>query len=425
MWVWVRVSCAQEHGHVQGQRASSGADPTVLWEDTKKWVDQIRKATPDKQKFLQYLQIDEQSLEAWYTGRSALPQTTTKLRQQIKLYMDKQKQRSAGQQQQRHAQPSSQGLHPPNAGHATPGMHVQGAARYTGSALQQQHLQHGGNPSMTQPQYAGPGAGALGGHAGRDPGMTGGVYPGGVPGQQRWQASSQGVGGSHPLPHHVQPNIAHHPNTGLGAQQTPGGSKGVSADMVAAGYGGQGVGGMPGAQTAEAPQNLTHAVPAPDQLKPVPAVNLPVEFKTVPIPASLRVASFGPKPHVNQELIPIRLNLTCEGQTLRDTFLWNYGSKDAKMTPEHFAKQLCDETDLPAGMQILVLKAMNDQIAEYLELEKHGDWTKKVDEVSYGCSGELLVKITLDLRVNDFVLQDAFIWDLKQSGNCPETFATS
>ena len=82
------------------------ADPIVLWEDTKKWVDQIRKATPDKQKFLQYLQIDEQSLEAWYTGRSALPQTTTKLRQQIKLYMDKQKQRSAGQQQQRHAQPS-------------------------------------------------------------------------------------------------------------------------------------------------------------------------------------------------------------------------------------------------------------------------------------------------------------------------------
>ena len=38
----------------------------VLWEDTKKWVDQIRKATPDKQKFLQYLQIDEQSLEAWH-----------------------------------------------------------------------------------------------------------------------------------------------------------------------------------------------------------------------------------------------------------------------------------------------------------------------------------------------------------------------
>ena len=60
----------------------------VLWEDTKKWVDQIRKATPDKQKFLQYLQIDEQSLEAWYTGHSAPPQTTTRLRQQIKLYMD-------------------------------------------------------------------------------------------------------------------------------------------------------------------------------------------------------------------------------------------------------------------------------------------------------------------------------------------------
>ena len=53
------------------QRASAGASPTVLWEDTKKRVDQIRKATPDKQKFLNHLQIDEPSLEAWYTAGSA------------------------------------------------------------------------------------------------------------------------------------------------------------------------------------------------------------------------------------------------------------------------------------------------------------------------------------------------------------------
>ena len=65
------------------------ADPIVLWEDTKKGVDSIRKASPDKQKLLQHLNIDEQSLEAWYIGGSALPQITTKLRQQIKLYMDK------------------------------------------------------------------------------------------------------------------------------------------------------------------------------------------------------------------------------------------------------------------------------------------------------------------------------------------------
>ena len=85
-------ACKLSHHGCGGQLASTsgaGAHPMVLWEDTKKWVDQIRKATPDKQKFLQYLQIDEQSLEAWYTGHSAPPQTTTRLRQQIKLYMDK------------------------------------------------------------------------------------------------------------------------------------------------------------------------------------------------------------------------------------------------------------------------------------------------------------------------------------------------
>ena len=70
----------------------------MLWEDTKKWVDAIRKASPDKQKLLQHLNIDEQSLEAWYKGGSALPQITTKLRQQIKLHMDTQRrrQRSTG-----------------------------------------------------------------------------------------------------------------------------------------------------------------------------------------------------------------------------------------------------------------------------------------------------------------------------------------
>ena len=78
------------------------ADPIVLWEDTKKGVDSIRKASPDKQKLLQHLNIDEQSLEAWYMGVSALPQITTKLRQQIaKLYTcntdkQRQQQRSTG-----------------------------------------------------------------------------------------------------------------------------------------------------------------------------------------------------------------------------------------------------------------------------------------------------------------------------------------
>jgi len=38
----------------------------VLWEDTKKWVDQIKKASTSKQQFLQDLLIDEHILESWY-----------------------------------------------------------------------------------------------------------------------------------------------------------------------------------------------------------------------------------------------------------------------------------------------------------------------------------------------------------------------
>ena len=171
------------------RRASAGASPTALWENTKKWVDQIRKATPDKQKFLNHLQIDESSLEAWYTAGSASSDTTKKLRQQIKLYMDRFRRNNAGKQRRRQAQPSSQGLHPPNAGYATPagnlctarpqsagvasramGGHAateQGGAGYTGVP--------GGNLCTARPQSTGVAPRAMGGHAVTEQGMTDGV----------------------------------------------------------------------------------------------------------------------------------------------------------------------------------------------------------------------------------------------------------
>jgi len=52
--------------HGSGTNALFGADPKILWEDTKKWVDQIRKATPNTQQFLDDLQIDAAQLNVWY-----------------------------------------------------------------------------------------------------------------------------------------------------------------------------------------------------------------------------------------------------------------------------------------------------------------------------------------------------------------------
>ena len=69
----------------------SRKDPKVLWEDTKKWVDDIRKFGTNMQQFLHDAQIDENQLKRWYSAFDAASDITTKLRTHIKVVMDKKK----------------------------------------------------------------------------------------------------------------------------------------------------------------------------------------------------------------------------------------------------------------------------------------------------------------------------------------------
>ena len=58
-----------EQEQARSARPSGGgaqADPRVLWEDTKKWVDQIRKASTSTKQFFADLQIEESVLSDWY-----------------------------------------------------------------------------------------------------------------------------------------------------------------------------------------------------------------------------------------------------------------------------------------------------------------------------------------------------------------------
>jgi len=82
---------AQKDAHGGPAVKITCADPQVLWEDTKKWVDQIHKFMPDIQQFLRDSQIDETQLNLWYSGANAAPAITTKLRTHIKVVMDKKK----------------------------------------------------------------------------------------------------------------------------------------------------------------------------------------------------------------------------------------------------------------------------------------------------------------------------------------------
>ena len=56
-----------------------------MWDDTKKWVCQIRMEKP--QSFLHVLQVEEAELEQWYDAVPVSSELTNKLRLQIKRYM--------------------------------------------------------------------------------------------------------------------------------------------------------------------------------------------------------------------------------------------------------------------------------------------------------------------------------------------------
>ena len=77
----------------------TAAGPLMLWEDTKKWVDQIKKISKTKQQILQVLAIDEHTLDEWYRGDNRSPSITTSLRQRIKIFMDRRLQQKRAHEQ--------------------------------------------------------------------------------------------------------------------------------------------------------------------------------------------------------------------------------------------------------------------------------------------------------------------------------------
>ena len=99
-------------------------------------------------------------------------------------------------------------------------------------------------------------------------------------------------------------------------------------------------------------QKLAAAVPGPDELKPLAPSNLPVREVAATPPESLKHASvtqtwthpalaYQPPETSKNEMaryIPIRLNLTRDGHSLRDSFLWKH-DPDSRISPEEFARR--------------------------------------------------------------------------------------
>ena len=395
----------------QQQPQTSNANPTVLWEDTKKWVDQIRKASRSQAEFLGILQIDQETLQQWYAnppGRHGPPGTTTKLRQQIKLHLERQRvARNPDRVDPNPQNPNPQNpqqllmqpTHPgnqPSAGYDRPNMQRQHPVQQHGSGHQGPHLaaglegQQAQAPQMAQmsvqsshqaqqqqlsaSQYARVGMGTGSGpstelnmSAGNHGSMPSGgpAYPHGGGPQRAQQTAQQGARPQQLQPHmqpmHAQPkpnipsNTGHlQPHTHQGAPSASGGgalpggypnqslnsagqmpAPAASTTVPAAHAQGAAAGKPPDAATAK---SLATAVPGPEELKPLPASALQVKVVQASMPPSLKAfveQRSDKKDKDAEQLIPIRLNVTAEGQTLRDTFVWKHDPSCAsKMTPE-------------------------------------------------------------------------------------------
>ncbi|CAL8085178.1 unnamed protein product [Calicophoron daubneyi] len=110
-------------------------------------------------------------------------------------------------------------------------------------------------------------------------------------------------------------------------------------------------------------------------------------------------------------LVPIRLDIECDGVKLRDCFTWN--RNEQLITPEQMAEVLCDDLDLnPINFVPAIVNAIKQQV------EAH-----PVDDMLAGQTDTRVI-IRLNIHVGNISLVDQFEWDLSEPENSPEQFAS-
>ncbi|CAH8579012.1 unnamed protein product [Heterobilharzia americana] len=110
-------------------------------------------------------------------------------------------------------------------------------------------------------------------------------------------------------------------------------------------------------------------------------------------------------------LVPIRLDIECDGVKLRDCFTWN--RNEQLITLEQMAEVLCDDLDLnPINFVPAIVNAMRQQI------EAH-----PMNDFLVGQTDTRVI-IRLNIHVGNISLVDQFEWDLSEPNNSPEQFAS-
>ncbi|KAI3686968.1 hypothetical protein L1987_80658 [Smallanthus sonchifolius] len=111
-----------------------------------------------------------------------------------------------------------------------------------------------------------------------------------------------------------------------------------------------------------------------------------------------------------ENLVPIRLDIDIDGQRYRDTFTWNPSDPDSDVSL--FAKRTVKDLKLPPPFVTQIAQSIQSQLNEFRSFERQDMHT-----------GEKMVPIKLDLRVNHTLIKDQFLWDLNNFESDPEEFA--
>ncbi|KAL2497547.1 Chromatin structure-remodeling complex protein BSH [Abeliophyllum distichum] len=112
----------------------------------------------------------------------------------------------------------------------------------------------------------------------------------------------------------------------------------------------------------------------------------------------------------SDNLVPIRLDIEIDGQRFRDAFTWNPSDPDSEVVV--FAKRTVKDLKLPPAFVTQIAQSIQTQLTEFRSYEGQDMYT-----------GERVVPIKLDLRVNHTLIKDHFLWELNNFESDPEEFA--
>ncbi|GJN36111.1 hypothetical protein PR202_gb24947 [Eleusine coracana subsp. coracana] len=144
-------------------------------------------------------------------------------------------------------------------------------------------------------------------------------------------------------------------------------------------------------------------------------------MKTVSLGAS-RPSAVSFRMPTRDNLVPIRVDIEVDGQRYRDAFTWNPRDPDSEIIS--FAKRTAKDLKLPATFVPPMLQSIQGQLAEFRSYE--GQEMQLKEKLCLSRSVANLngaVNLQIDLRVNNTVIRDQFLWDIGNLDSDPEEFA--